>query len=60
MLNKWDFVEEEEEEEGGKGILNDNIALSPFGVNATRTAIVSERCACIDVCDFSDFAINKQ
>ena len=81
MLNEWDFVEEEEEEDG-KGILNDNIALSlerqckeeedgkgiwnknkalsPFGVNATRTAIVSERCACIDVCDFSDFVINKQ
>ena len=27
VLNEWLFVEEEEEE-GGKGILNDNIALS--------------------------------
>ena len=28
MLSEWLFGEEEEEEEDGKGILNDNIALS--------------------------------
>ena len=35
VLNKWDFLaEEEEEEDDGIGIRNKNKALSPFGVNA--------------------------
>ena len=46
MLNEWDFVEEEEEEEAeddGKGIRNNNKALSPFGVNAKKKKKKTEK-----------------